>query len=291
MYSPDQWEILAEVNSVACITIVSLIFGRKLASIDGPIHYVRGLLLVLYGFSWAFNLIACMLTSTNNGNFISCVLTHFNVAIIYTASKVALYLYFIEKIHIISVPKTSRFKSPMYLINLALLLPNLAVILVQILFRVNVVSDTYPYHCTVGMALPASVISLGYDVLLSCLYIGIFIKYYCFPTTAQQTAHQSSSLHMMAKRNSIAAIAALITSCANYIILISLNGLERGLVASSVSALSVTIICLFIHWVTTHPAEIQLNERALQRVNGDKPVRLEIKQHQEVVILTELNRV
>lgn len=98
MYSPDQWEILAEVNSVTCITIVSLIFGRKLASIDGPVHYVRGLLLVLYGVSWAFNLIACMLTSTNNGNFISCSLTYYNVAILYTASKVVLYLYFIEKV-------------------------------------------------------------------------------------------------------------------------------------------------------------------------------------------------
>lgn len=43
--------------------------------------------------------------------------------------------------------------------------------------------------------------------------------------------------------------------------------------------------------VTTHPAEIQLNERALQRGNGDKPMRLEIKQHQEVVVLTEMNRV
>lgn len=101
MYSPDQWEILAEVNSVACITIVSLIFGRKLASIDGPVHYVRGLLLVLYGVSWAFNLIACMLTSTNNGNFISCALTYYNVAVLYTASKVVLYLYFIEKVQLI----------------------------------------------------------------------------------------------------------------------------------------------------------------------------------------------
>lgn len=86
------------MNSVACITIVSLIFGRKLASIDGPIHYVRALLLILYGLSWAFNLIACMLTSTNNGNFISCVMTQFNVALIGTATKVVLYLYFIEKV-------------------------------------------------------------------------------------------------------------------------------------------------------------------------------------------------
>lgn len=98
MYSPDKWEILAEVNSVACITIVSLIFGRKIASIDGPIQYVRGLLLALYGLSWAFNLIACMLTSTNNGNSISCLLTFYNVAIVYTASKIVLYLYFTEKV-------------------------------------------------------------------------------------------------------------------------------------------------------------------------------------------------
>jgi hypothetical protein len=98
MYSPDAYEILAEVNSVTCITVLSLIFGRKIASIDGPIHYVRGLLLALYGLSWVFNLIACMLTSTNNGNSISCILTVFNCTIIFTATKTALYLYFIEKV-------------------------------------------------------------------------------------------------------------------------------------------------------------------------------------------------
>ncbi|KAI9486098.1 MAG: hypothetical protein EXX96DRAFT_626121 [Benjaminiella poitrasii] len=289
MYTPDQWEILAEVSSVTCITILSLIFGRKIASIDGPIYYIRALLLLLYGFSWAFNLIACMLTSTNNGNFISCVLTNFNCNLIYTAAKAVLYLYFIEKIHIISVPKASRFKSPLYLINLALLLPLIAVVFLQIIYRVNIVQDSFPFHCTVGFDLPATAASLCYDVLICMLYIVIFIKFYCFPNTAQQTAHQSSSLHMMSKRNSIAAVITLITSVANYAILIILDGHERGLVASSACSLALTIICVAIHWVTTHPAEIQLNERALQRVNGDKPIRLEIKQHQEVVILTELN--
>jgi hypothetical protein len=123
----------------------------------------------------------------------------------------------------------------MYMMLLALLLPMFAIIIVQIVFRVDVVGDSFPYHCNVGLALPASVISLGYDVVLSVLYIGIFVKFFCFPNTAQQTAHQSSSLHMMAKRNIMAASIALITSCANYIILIGLNGLERGLVASSVA--------------------------------------------------------
>lgn len=143
----------------------------------------------------------------------------------------------------------SRFKSPVYLINLALLLPYIAIIILQIVFRIDFVDNSFPFHCSVGMELPASIISLGYDVILSVLYISIFIKYYCFPNTAQQTAHQSSSLHMMAKRNSIAAFVSLLTSCANYIILISLKGVERGLVASS-SAATVILFCFVMTCVT-----------------------------------------
>lgn len=138
-----------------------------------------------------------------------------------------------------------RFKSGMYLMNLGLLLPNIAIMILQIVFRIDIVANEFPFHCTVGMQLPASVISLAYDVILSILYISIFVKFYCFPNTTQQTAHQSSSLHMMAKRNIIAASISLTTSCANYIVLISLQGVERGLVASTSAAL----VCFFYYFV------------------------------------------
>lgn len=138
-----------------------------------------------------------------------------------------------------------RFKSGMYLMNLGLLLPNIAIMILQIVFRIDIVANEFPFHCTVGMQLPASVISLAYDVILSLLYISIFVKFYCFPNTTQQTAHQSSSLHMMAKRNIIAASISLTTSCANYIVLISLQGVERGLVASTSAAL----VCFFYYFV------------------------------------------
>lgn len=98
MYKPDQWEILSEICSVACITAVSLIFGRKVAGIDGPVYYVRGLLMVLYSLAWAFDMIACMLVSTNNGNYISCILGFYNIVLIYMAAKVCLLLYFLEKV-------------------------------------------------------------------------------------------------------------------------------------------------------------------------------------------------
>lgn len=124
---------------------------------------------------------------------------------------------------------------------LGLLSPMVAVVLVQIIFRVTIISSDYPYHCTVGFDLPASSVSLCYDVFLSCLFIGIFIKFYFFPNTAQQTAYQSSSLRMMSKRNSIAAIIQLLTSATYYVVLLSLSGRERGLVASSAAA----IVCFF----------------------------------------------
>lgn len=41
--------------------------------------------------------------------------------------------------------------------------------------------------------------------------------------------------------------------------------------------------------VTSHPAESHLVEKGLHAGGGDRPVKLEIKQHQEVVVLTELN--
>lgn len=98
MYSPDEYEILAEVCSVSCITILSIIFGRKVASIEGRVYYIRGLLLALYICSWVVALLGCMFTSTNNGNSASCWLSFFNMSLIYTINKIILYLYWIEKV-------------------------------------------------------------------------------------------------------------------------------------------------------------------------------------------------
>lgn len=98
MYSPDSLEIIAEILMVTCITALSLVFGRKIASIEGPVRYIRGLLLLFYGLSWAFDLISCMSSSTNNGNYISCLVGFFNCVILHTVTKVVLYLYFTEKV-------------------------------------------------------------------------------------------------------------------------------------------------------------------------------------------------
>lgn len=119
-----------------------------------------------------------------------------------------------------------------------------------------VVSETTPYHCTIGLQLPASAATLCYDALISLLYTGIFVKYAAFPNAAQQTAHQASSLNIMAKRTIVATVVSLTTAAINYVTLIALDGQERGLLASSICSLvkkrsTSCITCLMTNsWIT-----------------------------------------
>ncbi|KAI8339853.1 hypothetical protein BC941DRAFT_392730 [Chlamydoabsidia padenii] len=288
MYSPDHFEIIAEICIVSCITGLSLFFGRKIASIEGPVRYIRGLLLLLYGLSWAFNLIACMSTSTNNGNYISCLVGFFNCVILHTITKVVLYLYFVEKAYIISVPKSNRLSNPLYVVNLLMMIPYIGFIVMMVVYRETLVSADYPFFCEIGYQIPASASVLAYDFCINLMFAGIFIKHAFCPNTAQQTSHQSSSLNLMAKRNIVVAVVSAIMTVVNYGVIILYNGSPRGLMTMTISAIDVTVVAGVVQWATSHPAEIQSLEKLLQRGNGDKPVKLEIKQHQEVVVLTEI---
>ncbi|KAJ8653729.1 hypothetical protein O0I10_010651 [Lichtheimia ornata] len=288
MYSPDNQEIISEVIAVACVTIISLLFGRKAAGIERPVCYIRALLLALYGATWVFNIIACMATSTNNGNYISCSLSLYNSIVVYCLAKVLLYLYFIEKIYITSVPKAARFRSSLYLVGIGLVVPYIGLVALMVVYRVALVNEEYPFHCLIGMELPASAAGLAYDVIVSLVFSGIFIKYGYFPNTAQQTAHQASSLRIIARRSLVATLVALVTAAIHYCVLIFMGGQQRGLIASTIAALDLTIVIVVVHWVATHPSEMQCTLKSLQKNGGDKPMKLEIKQHQEVVVLSEM---
>ena len=148
------------------------------------------------------------------------------------------------QIYIISVPKASRLRTPMYLIHLGLLVPYLALFVLQIVYRIQMVAEEYPYHCTIGFQLPASVTTLAYDILLSLLYTGFFVKYAFYPSVAQQTAHQAVSLRIIAQRSIVASTMAIFASAINYCVLIGLDGQMRGLLETSIISI-VSIMFLF----------------------------------------------
>lgn len=107
----------------------------------------------------------------------------------------------------------------------------------MVVYRVALVNEEYPFHCLIGMELPASAAGLAYDVVVSLVFSGIFIKYGYFPNTAQQTAHQASSLRIIARRSLVATLVALVTAAIHYCVLIFMGGQQRGLIASTIAAL------------------------------------------------------
>lgn len=139
-------------------------------------------------------------------------------------------------------------RTPLYLINLGLLVPYIGLIALMVNYRIALVNEAYPFHCTIGFQLPATAATLGYDALISLLYTGIFAKYALFPSTAQETAQQASSLRLIAKRTIVATLVSLATTAINYCVLISLDGQERGLLASSICSLDITIVVCAVHW-------------------------------------------
>lgn len=64
---PDGLEIMSEIISLACISIMALLFGSK-SKIErfNTLTYGRTLVILLYILSWLFSAIAIVSVSTNN---------------------------------------------------------------------------------------------------------------------------------------------------------------------------------------------------------------------------------
>ncbi|KAH8556589.1 hypothetical protein BGW37DRAFT_19005 [Umbelopsis sp. PMI_123] len=286
MFSPDKWEILSEVNSVLCITLVCFFIGRKLSSQQGPAHYARILVIALFVVSWAFNLISTLLVSTNNNNIVSCTMSTYMCITLYAFSKILIYLFLIEKIFVVVSNEPSRFDSRLYRINLALLTPYIAIFVLLLLYHNAYIVEDGTYFCLFHLRMEASLPLVIYDFFITTYYTLVFIKMLIWPSQnmTNNSPSAQTSLRYVAKRNLVAAVVALLVSSANIVILIALDGVERGLVCLTSCTLDVTLNAGAIFWVSSHQSEIE----HLNRQRMDRRVKLEIKQHQEVIIMREI---
>lgn len=180
----------------------------------------------------------------------------------------------------------SRYESKLYRFNLALLLPYIGIFILMILYRVAYITDDGYYYCHIGLDLPATLSLVSYDFFITTYYTLMFVRTLIWPnqSIANSSAGTQASLRYVAKRNLVAAVVALIVSTANVVILITLDGIERGLVCLTSCTLDVTMNAAAIFWVTSHQSEIE----HLNRQRLDRKVKLEIKQHQEVIIMREI---
>ncbi|KAI1315346.1 hypothetical protein EDD11_000954 [Mortierella claussenii] len=246
---PDVEELISLLISLGCITLMSVLFGRKTAGTKiGAINYARGLVISLYLISWTFSFIATQLAQTNDLNEVSCTLSIYTCIILYALSKVVIYLFLMEKVYVVTAVGMTRKEFMLYKINMGLMSPYFGIVALMIVFRVAEVD--VDGQCHIGLLKPAALPLILYDMFLSIWLTLLFIR----PLMSSKSLLQGPSkgrLRDVARRTLIGAILALILSSANVFTLVYFQGNERGLICLASCTCDVTLNAITIHWVTS----------------------------------------
>ncbi|KAF9576127.1 hypothetical protein EC968_010250 [Mortierella alpina] len=266
MYTPDPEESISLFISLASISLMSVLFGRKTAGTKlNTINYARGLVVALYIISWTFSLVAAMLVQTNNFNEISCTMSVYLCIVLYAMSKIIIYLFLMEKVYVVTAVGTTRTNFMLYRINLALLLPYLVIFCLMLIYRV---SELLPNgECRIGLLPPASVTLILYDIFISSWLTLLFIRPLMSSTSLLQ-GPSKGKLRDVARRTLMGSLVALILSTGNVFTLVLFKGQERGLICLASCTVDVTLNAMTVHWVTsrggggrTNAAEKSSNDR------------------------------
>ncbi|KAG0350700.1 hypothetical protein BG005_009769 [Podila minutissima] len=249
MYTPDAEESVSLFISLTCISVMSLLFGRKTAGTRlSTINYARGLVISLYLVSWSFSFMATMLVQTNNLNQVSCELSIFTCIILYAFSKIIIYLFLMEKVYVVTAVGSTRKNFLLYKINLVLLVPYVGILALMIVYRNAWIGDS-DGHCYIGLQQPASLTLILYDIFISTWLTVLFIRPLMSSTSMLQ-GPSKGKLRDVARRTLLGSIIALILSSANVFTLVYFKGKERGLICLASCTADVTLNAITIHWVT-----------------------------------------
>ncbi|KAJ7593380.1 hypothetical protein C8J56DRAFT_1045839 [Mycena floridula] len=165
--------------------------------------------------------------------------------IFYATSKLLIYAFLIERVHIVWPPATgtSRFKSPIYVVCLITVALYAVVIGLMIVGRVGYFRGDGA--CVIGLR-PIS----AYPLLIYDLYINIFLTT-AFLWPIMRTSHVNPRVKRIARRALIAATVALTTSSANILVLALLKGNELGWICLGSCGGDVIFNSLALFWVTS----------------------------------------
>ncbi|KAG0377422.1 hypothetical protein BGX24_006140 [Mortierella sp. AD032] len=243
-YRPETVEILSLFVSLTCITVMSLLFGRKTAGTRiGNINYARGLVIMLYFLSWLFSVVAAMLVQTNNNNQVSCTLSILVCIVLYASSKVVIYMFLTERVYVVTSVGVTRWNSRMYKFNLGLITPYAGIFILAVYYRST-----------------ASIPLILYDTFICSWLTGLFVRALLSSTSMLQ-GPTKARLRDVARRTFIGSFLALLLSSANVASLVYFEGNQRGLYCLASCTLDVTLNAIVIHWVTSSAGRSKSDNR------------------------------
>ncbi|KAG2221395.1 hypothetical protein INT45_012646 [Circinella minor] len=248
---PDALEIMSEVISLMCMTILGFLLGAK-SKRESLVNltYGRILVFVVYMLSWSFAVTSMVSVSTNNYNITSCTLAMLACDVFYASSKIVIYMWLIERVHVVTAKRTTRFKSWQYRFHIMVLIPYIGIFVLMLMFRNIYLLDSG--ECVIGLKWVASMPLMCYDFFLNLYLTYLFVKpLLSIGRKAGRENWRETRLYKLTKRTLIASLVCLLVSLANVMSIVISRGHLRGLVCLSCCTLDVTINVMTIHWVTT----------------------------------------
>ncbi|KAI8646690.1 hypothetical protein BD408DRAFT_409586 [Parasitella parasitica] len=268
--NPDKLEIASELTSLACITVLALAFGAKTYGEKlKSLNYGRLLVLLLYACSWAFAATSIVVVSTNNNNLVSCTIGMLACDVFYSGSKIIIYAWLIERVHVVTAVKTTRLKTNQYRFHILLLCPYIIIAALMLSFR-NIYLEP-DGSCTIGLQLIASVPLLVYDFIFNFYLTWLFIKPLRKIGRNSRQDWKSSRLYKLSKRTLVASIVCLSVSFINVLFVVLTHGHERGLVCLTMCTVDVTVNVVTVHWVTTSGPMFGLKKNRTKLHNDEPP--------------------
>ncbi|CAO3646676.1 unnamed protein product [Cunninghamella blakesleeana] len=247
---PEAGELVSQMIGLSGIAIVSTLFGIKTYNIQYRyLSYSKWLVILLYIFSWAFTFSGLHLVFTNNGNYISCLLSILACDVFYSGTKIIIYCWLIEKVWVVNAGRVGRWQCKSYRYHMLLLTPYIGIFVIMILFHNAWLEPDGT--CIIGLQLVATVPLLLYDFIINLYMTILFVRPLFKIDKTTQMDQQASRLKEVAKRTMVASVVCLIVSFANVAALTILNGIERGLVCLTCCYMDVMINVVTVHFVTT----------------------------------------
>ncbi|KAK7436757.1 hypothetical protein VKT23_009813 [Stygiomarasmius scandens] len=174
-----------------------------------------------------------------------CMTGVFLCIVFYASTKVLLYLFLIEKVHVVwsTSHNTPRLRSPIYLIGLGTILLYAAVGIVLIIGRVHYLHEGDGY-CYIGLKFYASLTLLSYDIYITFFLTALFL----WPLMKSKLTNPR--IQRVASRTLVSAAVALTMSTINVAVLTAWHGHERGWMCLTCCTTDIIFNALALFWVT-----------------------------------------
>ncbi|OHW92050.1 hypothetical protein CSPAE12_09285 [Colletotrichum incanum] len=245
--------IMSVIICLVSISIISGFFAQRSAALKQwrRMPFVVWLVLAVYTDSYLFVFVTAILqfalgVNTNiqicDGAILLCL-------VCYITTKVLIYLFLVEKAHIIRGATKPRLKSKLYIFNSFGMLGVYAVIaILNFIFRITRIDDG---QCYIGMQKVSMIPLISFDAVVNIYLTILFLiplkSLYSFKHFPKTPANVR--LRTVALRTFVGALCTLTSSIVNLTVLMVLNG-EPGWVCLMCCNSDVLFSAIVVQWVT-----------------------------------------